>query len=138
MGKKAVERQAQKYAKTRNIVLKRYHDNPDAYIADLCERKARIQNEPAAYGALAVLIIGFLWEFFSRYILGEISSGGLVQGAATIEMILQWTGIIVIIGALLMLGVLFYYNRKGSARILLEEYILQEEIEPRKEEGKVA
>ena len=124
MNEKRAKRLEGRYSKMEDAILRAYGKNPKAYIMGFYQRKARIENEPMAYGAILVLVLGFLWEIASKLILTAFDFSQFGEAAVAMELLVRGGTAIGIVGLLAILGALFYSNRKSREATMIEEYIL--------------
>ena len=62
------------YESYKQKILEGYKSNPEAYKMAMIKNRARMQNEPLAYGAIIVLVIGFIWDLVARFIFNMVPS----------------------------------------------------------------
>ncbi|MCI9629236.1 MAG: hypothetical protein HFJ64_08530 [Eggerthellaceae bacterium] len=113
------------YESYKQKILEGYKSNPEAYKMAMIKNRARMQNEPLAYGAIIVLVIGFIWDLVARFIFNMVPSSDS-DNSMLVYFSLVTASVVLIIGVLVVFGVLVHYNRKDREIILIEEQVLSE------------
>lgn len=113
------------YESYKQKILEGYKSNPEAYKMAMIKNRARMQNEPLAYGAIIVLVIGFIWDLVARFIFNMVPSSDS-DNSMLVYFSLVTASVVLIIGVLVIFGVLVHYNRKDREIILIEEQVLSE------------
>ena len=113
------------YESYKQKILEGYKSNPEAYKMAMIKNRARMQNEPLAYGAIIVLVIGFIWDLVARFIFNMVPSSDS-DNSMLVYFSLVTASVVLIIGVLVVFGVLVHYNRKDREIILIEEQMLSE------------